>query len=124
MAKKASAGKEALSPAEQSLRRLANRASGAKALQEGHIVLRLTGRHGGIFALRAQGGKVEVLNDIPAGPHPIELIGDAQRVLAVLEGKKDARAQFLAGGFRVRGDVRYISDLAMELGILKTPIGQ
>jgi len=29
---------------------------------------------------------------------------------------------FLAGGFRVRGDLRYFSDLAMEIGILENPL--
>jgi predicted lipid carrier protein YhbT len=124
MAKKTSAAKDSTSAAEDRIRRLAEGASERKALRAGHIVLRLTGSHGGHFAVRVREGKVDVLKDVPAGHHAIEVIGDAQRVLAVLEGKKDARAQFLAGGFRVRGDVRYINDLALAMGILKSPIGQ
>jgi hypothetical protein len=123
MAKKSSAAKGSASAYER-IRRLADRAHGAKALPDGHVVLRLSGSDGGTFAVRVKDGKAEVLKDVPAGHHPIELIGSAQRVLAILEGKKDARTQFLAGGFRVRGDVRRINDIALAMGILETPIGQ
>jgi hypothetical protein len=54
---------------------------------------------------------------ISDSPPTIQIIGDARRILGVLAGQKDARTHFLAGGFRVRGDLRYLSDLAVELGI-------
>jgi hypothetical protein len=52
----------------------------------------------------------------------IEIMSSASRIQAALSGDKDPRALFLAGGFRVRGDLAYFSDLAVELGILKEPI--
>ncbi len=36
--------------------------------------------------------------------------------------QKDAVREFLAGGLRVRGDLRYLSDLGMELGFLHRPL--
>ena len=45
-----------------------------------------------------------------------------KRINAILAGTKDARKEFLAGGFRVRGDLRYLSNVALELGILKEPL--
>jgi hypothetical protein len=104
------------------LHHFAKRLSATKTLRDGHIVLRLTGESGGNYCLRCEGSRVTLLPDVPSGNHHIELVGNAKRIRSVLEGKKDARAHFLAGGFRVRGDARYISDLAMELGILKEPI--
>jgi hypothetical protein len=106
----------------ESLQRVAKKFSGAKCLRDGHIVLRLSGAGGGSYVLKCEGPSVKLITAVPAGQHPIELIGEARRILPILEGKKDARAQFLAGGFRVRGDLRYASDLAVELGILKEPI--
>jgi hypothetical protein len=49
-------------------------------------------------------------------------MGDANTVRAILDGDRDAREQFLAGGLRVQGDLRYLSDLALELGVLKEPL--
>lgn len=52
----------------------------------------------------------------------LEVMGDRKRIQAILDGKKDARAQFLAGGLRIRGDLRYFGELAVELGILDEPL--
>ena len=98
--------------------------SGSKALKKGTIAFRLTGEGGGDFCLdcTAKGAAlVEGLSPRAEVPS-IEIIGEAKLVRAILEGKKDARVQFLAGGLRVRGDLVYLSDLAVERGILKEPI--
>jgi SCP-2 sterol transfer family protein len=116
------AGKVANTFEEDPLHHFAKRLSATKTLRDGHIILRMTGESGGDYCLRCEGGRATLSQDVPSGNHHVELIGDAKQVLSVLEGKKDARAHFLAGGFRVKGDIRYISDLAMELGILKQPI--
>jgi hypothetical protein len=50
------------------------------------------------------------------------VIGDAGAVQDILDGRVDARERFLAGGIRVRGDLRYLSDLGLELGLLKQPL--
>ena len=115
-------GKVASTFEEDPLHHFATRLSATKTLRDGHIVLRMIGESGGNYCLRCEGSRVTLLQDVPSGNHHVELIGDAKQVRSVLEGKKDARRHFLAGAFRVRGDIRYISDLAMELGILKQPI--
>jgi hypothetical protein len=107
---------------ETSLRAFATQVSKTKTVRDGHIVLRLTGNGGGNYAVKAAGGKITVEKEIPAGDHAVELIGDARRILAVLNGSKDAVTQFVAGGFRVRGDSKYISDLGVEMQILKRAI--
>jgi hypothetical protein len=64
---------------------------------------------------------------VKAAPRPdaapaIEIIGDARNISGVLTGQKNALKHFLAGGFRVRRDLRYFSDLALEMGILQNPL--
>ena len=56
-----------------------------------------------------------------AGAPHVEVIGDANRIRAILEGRKEGRLQFYAGGIRVRGDLQYLSDLAYEMGLIKEP---
>ena len=90
------------------------------SLKEGSIVFRLTG--GGVYCIDCSARGAEVTAGMPRGVPIIEVLGDAKNIQAILEGKRDAVAQFMAGGLRVRGDLRYLSDLALELGILKQPL--
>jgi hypothetical protein len=46
-------------------------------------------------------------------------MGDADRIGAILDGSKEGRLQFYAGGICVRGDLHYLSELAYELGLVK-----
>jgi hypothetical protein len=74
--------------------------------------------------MRSSTSPLVVLARTPAEPRAgqLEVIGDADRIQAILAGEKDGRMQFLAGGFRVRGDLRYLSDIALELGLIKEPL--
>src|SRR5262249_17529618 len=91
----------------------------------GTLLIRATGEGGGEFHLEAsEQAAVRVTKApamLPAVP-TLEIMGDARRIAAVISGGKNARKAFLAGGFRVRGNLRYLSDVAMELGILKIPL--
>jgi SCP-2 sterol transfer family len=106
---------------EETLRGLAPKVAGARKLRRGDIAFRLTG--GTDVVLAAEKGKAEV---VPAagrtGKPLVEVIGDADAVHKVLSGAVEGRKQFLAGGIRVRGDLRYLSDLATELGLLAKPL--
>jgi len=93
-----------------------------KALRTGSIVLRLTGPAGGEFCLDCSERGVRLTKGLPKRPLQFEVMGDTKRIQAILEGKKDARKEFLSGGIRLRGDLRHFSDLAMELGIIKEPL--
>jgi hypothetical protein len=104
------------------LRALAKRLKEGGRFRAGNVVFRL-GRDGDVH-LDATEDAVSVVDGQPTrarGPRA-ELIGDARIIRGILEGKTNARARFLAGGFRVRGDLRYLSELAMELGLLDKPI--
>jgi hypothetical protein len=107
---------------EKSLEKLAQRLSKLNILKSGYISFRLTGLGGGDYFLHCNTDHVQVSQGIPRTAPIIEIIGDATRVQAVLEGRKDARKQFYAGAFRVRGHLRYLSDLALELGIIASPL--
>jgi len=107
---------------EKSLEKFAQRVSKLNILKSGYISFRLTGFGSGDYFLHCNSGHVQVGQGIPRTAPIIEVIGDASRILAVLEGTKDARKQFYAGAFRVRGHLRYLSDLALELGIIAFPL--
>jgi hypothetical protein len=107
---------------EDSLKSFAVRLNKSKVLRRKPMAFKLSGASGGHYFLDWSTGTVRVSKGSPSGEPVVELIGDASRIIAILEGRKDARKQFLAGGFRVRGDLHYVSDLAMDLGILKEPI--
>ena len=100
--------------------KLSGRGSQITALKEGSIVFRLTG--GGVYSIDCSTNGAEVSTEMPRSAPLIEILGEAKHIQAILEGKRDAVAQFMAGGLRVRGDLRYLSDLALELGILKQPL--
>lgn len=105
--------------------RLADRMREARSLRSGEIVMRLSGPSGGNFSLRCTGNDVDVSESVAAGTESrplIELIGDGETVRFMLDGERDAREQFLAGSFRLRGDLRYASDLALEMGLIDQPL--
>jgi hypothetical protein len=106
---------------ESTLRGLAPKVAAARKLRKGDIAFRPTG--GTPVVLAAQKGKAEV---VPAegrsGKPIVEVLGDPDAIHAVLSGAVEGRAQFLRGGLRVRGDLRYLSDLATELGLLAKPL--
>ncbi len=103
------------------LTRFADRLSRASTLREGSLVLHFT--DGRSARLECAHGGVRVVEG-PAAERPplIEVIGDAERLRGIFDGEKDAVKEFLAGGLRVRGDLGYLSDLAMEMGILRHPL--
>jgi hypothetical protein len=74
------------------------------------------------FALESDDAGVRVVRG-QGRPRPplLEIMGSAEDLSAVLLAD-DARRRFLEGGVRIRGDIRYLSDLAVELGVLKRPL--
>jgi hypothetical protein len=122
MAKSGGGGRETL---EEALERVSERFAKSKAMKPGDIVFRLAGQGGGNVVVECSEKGVHVAESAAAGADRtplVEVIGDANRIRAILAGRKDAREEFLAGGFRVRGDLRYLSNVAMELGIIKDPL--
>lgn len=106
-----------------SLDALAAKVAGARSARVGDIVLRLSGKGAGTYRLSSGQQGVQVVESAGVDTQPlIEVMGDAEAVQAVIDGKVDARTQFLAGGIRLRGDLRHFSDLALELGLLKHPL--
>lgn len=109
----------------RSLDSLADRLNGVRSLRDGDVVLRLSGDGGGTYLLACRRGQAKVTETaaVEGGSRPmLEVIGDGEAVRAILDGEADARERWFAGGLRVRGDLRYLSDVAMELGLLKAPL--
>ena len=110
---------------EEALARVLDRLGKSKAMRPGDIVFHLSGAGGGSFVVECSDSGARVTEAVASGrdyPPLVEVIGDATRIRAVLIGTKDAREEFLGGHFRVRGDLRYLSNVALELGIIKQPL--
>jgi hypothetical protein len=110
---------------QQALERISERLAKSRSLRSGDIRFTLTGSDAGSYLVECRDGQVNVIRSPTAGLDRsplIEVIGDGARVRAVLAGEKDARMQFMAGAFRVRGDLRYLSAVAVELGLLDRPL--
>jgi hypothetical protein len=93
----------------------------ARTRRVGSILLRLSGENGGDFYLHSTSAGCSVSHEAAAEPPHVEVIGDADRICAILLGEKEGRLQFYAGGIRVRGDLQYLSELAHEMGLISEP---
>jgi hypothetical protein len=111
-------------PVAEALGEVTARLSKSKSLKKATIVVRATGAGGGNFRLDTDSKGAKLVREPPPSDTPptIEIMGDARRIQAALSGDKDPRALFLGGGLRIRGDLAYFSDLAVELGLLKEPV--
>ena len=106
------------------MKRVAERLSESKRLQAGTIVVRLRGAGGGDFCLDCTPESVKLLSRLPRQTEPprIEVIGDAAAIEEIIQAKADPVVHFFRGRFRVRGDLRYLSDLAMEFNLIQQPL--
>jgi len=105
-------------------RRVAERLQRERVLQPGSIVLHSGSGAGGILLKSSEAG-VELRSLEPGdetGSALVEVTCDPARLTSIIEGKKDARMQFFAGGIRVRGDMTYLSQIGMQIGFLDRPI--
>jgi hypothetical protein len=99
----------------------AERLGNARAVRDGTVVLHFT--DGGAKHLERSRGRVQVVEGAPPyGDALIEVFGSSDKIAGILSGEKDAVREFLAGGLRVRGDLGYLSDLGVELGVLRRPL--
>lgn len=104
------------------LKPVLERASKVEGLREGVVRFRFSDAEDA--TVRLGRGRAELTDDdgdLEREPL-LEVMGDRKRIQAILDGKKDARAQFLAGGLRIRGDLPYFGELAVQLGILDEPL--
>ena len=107
---------------EKSLDALAKKLEGCASLRSGSIAFRLTGRGGGDYDIECGSGSAKVRDAERRRVPDIEIIGTPAKVRALITGDKDPIKVFFTGGIRVRGDIRYASDLAVELGLLAEPL--
>lgn len=110
---------------EDALERLRERIDAAPRVKPGEVELHLTGKQAGDYRIGLGQGKatVSAMAGRPTERRPtLEVWGDADTIRAILDGDKDPVKQFLVGGMRVRGDLRYLSEMGVELGILDKPL--
>jgi hypothetical protein len=125
MNRKESTEKKSRGSLEDSLAALGQKIDQAKATRQGVIVFHVSGTDSGSYRLntsQGQTGIAKFAESVDDKRPLIEVMGDAATIQAVIEGENDAVKTFLAGGIRVRGDLRYLSDLALELGFIDRPL--
>ncbi len=110
---------------EDALERLRERIDATPRAKPGEVALHLSGKQAGEYRIGLGMGKATVsrMAGSAADRRPtLEVWGDADTIRAILDGEKDPLKQFLVGGMRVRGDLRYLSEMGVELGILDKPL--
>jgi hypothetical protein len=110
---------------EDALERLRERMDKCAAMKPGYVDLHLSGPSGGEYRIGSRSGKTTISR--AAGSRPergplLEVWGDVGAIRAIIDGEKNAVKQFLAGGMRVRGNLKYLSEVGVELGILDKPL--
>lgn len=108
-----------------SLERLGGRLDECRSVRPGGIDLHLTGASGGEYQINTGRGPTTVTATARSAAEAapvLEVWGDAETIRAIIDGEKDPVKQFLRGGIRVRGNLRYLSDVGVELGILDRPL--
>lgn len=103
---------------DETLAKFAERVRRAKTSRRGVLAFRLSGKGGGNFFIDLSvAGERIVAGDAPSSPL-LEIEGEAERVSAVLDGRKSWLSQLYGGGLTVRGDLKFINELASDLGII------
>lgn len=92
-----------------------------RILRPGVIAFHDPGDASANFCLHTVGQHAEIIAGTHADPI-LEVVGDPARLRSIIEGKKDGRLQFFAGGISIRGDMHYLSELGLALGFLKSPL--
>lgn len=112
---------ESQSAAWKALETVAKRFASLEARKPGAIQFRLTGGESGEFALEVDDRRQVKQTAGKSRQKPrIQVTGDGKQVRMVLEGKREATKAFLAGGIQVRGDIRYLERVLLELKLLKS----
>lgn len=125
MADNTNAGKTDPGSFEGSLATLGQRIGKAKATRPGSVVIHASGAGSGTYRLHTGQGHTRMVpfGEVADDKQPlIEVIGEAATLQAILDGERDAVRTFIGGGLRVRGDLGYLSELALELGIIDKPL--
>jgi hypothetical protein len=110
---------------QDALAHVAKKLSERSFTKEGQIIFHLSGQEGATFCLDCAPGKTAVSEGFAGRAQRVplvEVMGDASVIRAIIEDKKDGLKQFREGNLRIRGDLRYFSDLILELGIIKSPL--
>ena len=120
----ASTSKGKATSIEPLLRDLAARMNRATKAGEQHSIrIQLLGEGSGVWGIETVKGEVRLSRGAGPSNPTVEVIAEPAVIRAILEGKKDGRAAFMAGGIRVRGDVGAVERLSAAMGTHKPSRG-
>ena len=84
------------------------------------VELHLQGEGGGTFTVTSSAEGISVDERSLGRGAKLQVVGDARRFIAVLDGRKSMRHMLYTGAFTVRGDTQLSMRLARALGLLAT----
>lgn len=118
--KAAAPARRKLASMEPLLNNLVERINRASKQGEQHAIrIQLVGKEPEEWSIETVEGRARLSRGAgPANPS-LEVIAEPAAFRAILEGKKEGRAAFLAGGIRVRGDVGAAERLSAAMGTHK-----
>ena len=105
---------------EAALLALGGKVSSAVPRAHGSIVVHCTDT-GEEFALEGMGSAPRVNRGRGNAPHQVEVRGPAAVLRAIAEGRQEPARALVAGGIRVRGDLRYLEAMLKDVGLLECP---
>ena len=100
------------------------RLGSVKGRRRGALLIRSTGTGGGTYVIESSVEGTRLWSDaLRSNEHVhVEIIGDAMQIVAILQGREDAREAFQSGRVRVRGNLGYLNEVLLELSVIKKPI--
>ena len=117
---KAATAKRNAPSVEPLLRDLVARMNRATKSGEKHSIrIQLLGERSGVWGIETVKGEVQLSRGAGPSNPTLEVIAKPAVIRAILDGKKDGRAAFLAGGIRVRGDIAAAERLSAAMGTHK-----
>jgi hypothetical protein len=97
---------------------IADRLAAIEALAPGTVILRLRGKESGSWALLVRPEAVAVSSEVTEQDAEAEISGDAERILAVFQGRVTAMEAIRTGDLGISGNIDYIIKAARALKML------
>lgn len=103
---------------------ITRRLASVKERHSGTLLIRSTGSGGATYVIESNVEGTRLRSDALRSNEraQVEIIGDAMHIVAILQGKEDAREAFQSGRLRVRGNLGHLNEILLELRIIKKPI--
>jgi hypothetical protein len=106
------------SAVEASLTALSRKLEGSALLKQGSILFRFTDS-GEECCVESRGREARVTRAASVMSPLVQVSGPAAVLKAIMDGRREVRSAFAAGGIQAQGDLMFLEALLKELGLLQ-----